>query len=67
MPSNESIYCHLDHTHHFVPVAVETLGAMGTEALDFFQGGCSLHGQRYQRAQIVSIPTAASGCSHPEG
>ena len=28
-------YAHLDHTHHFVPVAVETLGAMGAEALAF--------------------------------
>ena len=30
-------YAHLDHTHFFVPVAVETLGAMGTEALAFFK------------------------------
>ena len=30
-------YAHLDHTHHFVPVAVETLGAMGAEALVFFK------------------------------
>ena len=30
-------YAHLDHTHHFVPVAVETLGAMGAEALAFFK------------------------------
>ena len=30
-------YAHLDHTHHFVPIAVETLGAMGAEALAFFK------------------------------
>ena len=30
-------YAHLDHTHLFVPVAVETLGAMGAEALAFFK------------------------------
>ena len=30
-------YAHLDHTHFFVPVAVETLGAMGAEALAFLR------------------------------
>ena len=30
-------YAHLDHTHFSVPVAVETLGAMGAEALSFFK------------------------------
>ena len=30
-------YAYLNHTHHFVPVAVETLGAMGAEALVFFK------------------------------
>ena len=29
--------CSPDHTHFFVPVAVETLGAMGAEALSFFK------------------------------
>ena len=30
-------YAHLDHTHHFVPVAVGTLNTMSTEALAFFK------------------------------
>ena len=57
-------YAHLDHTHHFVPVAVETLGAMGAEALVFFKEVARRKG--YQRAQVVPIPSAASGCSHSE-
>ena len=33
----KSKYSHLETTHCFVPVAVETLGAMGPEACSFFQ------------------------------
>ena len=32
-----SEYAHLDSSYHFVPVAVETLGVFGPEALSFFQ------------------------------
>ena len=31
-------YAHLDASHHFVPVAVETSGVLGPEALQLFQG-----------------------------
>ena len=30
-------YAHLESSHHFVPIAVETLGALGPEALRFFR------------------------------
>ena len=30
-------YAHLDNSHHFIPVAVETSGALGPEALNFFR------------------------------
>ena len=30
-------YAHLNHTHHFILVAIETLGTIGTEALGFFK------------------------------
>ena len=30
-------YCDLDATHHFVPIAVETLGVLGQDARNFFQ------------------------------
>ena len=30
-------YAHLDSSHHFIPVAVETSGALGAEALKFLQ------------------------------
>ena len=30
-------YHHLDSTHCFIPVAIETLGAMGSEARSFFR------------------------------
>ena len=33
----KSRYSHLETTHCFVPVAVETLGAMGPEARSFFR------------------------------
>ena len=32
-----SKYAHLDSSHHFVPVAVETSGVFGPEALPFIQ------------------------------
>ena len=36
-------YAHLDSSHHFIPVAVETSGALGPEALNFFwELGCRL-------------------------
>ena len=31
-----SKYCDLDATHHFVPIAVETLGVLGQDARNFF-------------------------------
>ena len=30
-------YAHLENSHHFVPVAVETLGVFGSEARSFFK------------------------------
>ena len=30
-------YTHLESTHYFIPVAIETLGAMGQEARSFFK------------------------------
>ena len=30
-------YTHLESTHYFIPVAIETLGAMGQEAQSFFK------------------------------
>ena len=35
-------YAHLENSHHFVPVAVETLGIFGSEARSFFKdlGSC---------------------------
>ena len=39
----KSKYSHLETTHCFVPVAVETLGAMGPEARSFFPGNCQPH------------------------
>ena len=32
-----SKYAHLDSSHHFIPVAVETSGVFGPEALSFIQ------------------------------
>ena len=31
-----SKYCKLDAIHHFVPIAVETLGVLGQDAQNFF-------------------------------
>ena len=32
-----SKYCNFDATHHFVPIAVETLGVLGQDARSFFR------------------------------
>ena len=32
-----SKYCNLDATHHFVPIAVETLGVLGQDVRSFFR------------------------------
>ena len=32
-----SKYCNLDATHHFVPIAVETLGVLGQDARNIFR------------------------------
>ena len=32
-----SLYSELSHTHYFVPIGIETLGAFGDEALSFLK------------------------------
>ena len=56
---------HLDFSHFFVPVAVETLGVLGPEAghfiKDFSRRICSSH----LRPTVSLVPVAACGRSSP--
>ena len=36
-PRKRVKYTHLESTHYFIPVAIETLGAMGQEARSFLR------------------------------
>ena len=43
LASRAPVRCHLDASHHFVPVAVETSGVLGPEVHHFLQDlGCHL-------------------------
>ena len=57
-------YAHLDPSHFYVPIAVETLGAIGPEAGHFFrdrQADCGHH----FRATGPSVPFTAGVCGDP--
>ena len=47
-------YAHLDPSHFFVPIAVETLGAIGPEAGHFFRDQKADYGRHYL-SQRVSV------------
>ena len=61
-------YAHLNPSHHFVPMAVETLGAFGPEALTFIRD----LGRRIMDAPREPLPpppptASRCGCSCSEG
>ena len=60
-------YSNLDASHFFVPIAIETLGAVGPDAQSFSQGV----GQTYCCLQSgtsgSSVPPAEDFCCHPAG
>ena len=59
-------YAHLEESHYFVPVAVETMGVFGPEARSFLQE----LGHRIAKATqdpLPSLPQAEDICGSTEG
>ena len=56
-------YAHLENSHHFVPVAVETLGVFGSEARSFFKDlGGRIKAYTYIGAFVPSLRLAKDQC-----
>ena len=60
-------YLLLDSTHHFVPVAVETLGPIGQEARVFLREVARSNNSFHPGTTCPSVFTAEGGCSCSAG
>ena len=59
-------YAHLEASHIFTPVAVETFEVFGTDAR-VFPRHCSAHHSHYCGPPSSPVPHLKSGCCCPEG